>query len=51
MKGCDFVPRDSRVEILGRGLDKLTTAMAYGGIGLMRANRKKLRACSSLCVY
>ncbi|NLZ38105.1 MAG: LCP family protein, partial [Firmicutes bacterium] len=36
------IPRDSRVEIPGRGLDKINHAMAYGGINLMRATVEKL---------
>ncbi|HHU29703.1 MAG TPA: LCP family protein [Firmicutes bacterium] len=36
------IPRDSRVEIPGRGLDKINAAMAYGGINLMRATVEKL---------
>jgi LCP family protein required for cell wall assembly len=30
------IPRDSRVDIPGRGLDKINHAMAFGGIGLLR---------------
>ncbi|MGI6658814.1 MAG: LCP family protein [Dethiobacteraceae bacterium] len=36
------IPRDSRVEIPGRGLDKINHAMAFGGINLMRATVEKL---------
>ncbi|NLP37007.1 MAG: LCP family protein [Firmicutes bacterium] len=36
------IPRDSRVEIPGRGLDKINHAYAYGGVSLMRATVEKL---------
>ncbi|NLM51738.1 MAG: LCP family protein [Firmicutes bacterium] len=36
------IPRDSRVEIPGRGLDKINHAYVYGGINLMRATVEKL---------
>ncbi|MCR3921545.1 MAG: LCP family protein [Firmicutes bacterium] len=36
------IPRDSRVEIPGRGLDKINHAMAFGGVNLLRATVEKL---------
>jgi len=36
------IPRDARVEIPGRGLDKINHSMVYGGINLLRATVEKL---------
>jgi LCP family protein required for cell wall assembly len=36
------IPRDSRVEIPGLGLDKINHAMAFGGIDLMRVTVEQL---------
>lgn len=36
------IPRDSRVEVPGRKVDKINNAMAYGGVSLTKATVEKL---------